>query len=512
MKGGSVESRAAAVGAVTGATTVLSIVFQLISVPVCLYFWGETLYGEWLAVFAAATMLRTVDGGFVTYVGNRLNLEFHGDPGELRRTLASSIFGVLLLGLVQIGLALAAIFFGGLEWLFGASGVEAIDAAPVAIVILVVTWVLSGSYIGILHRLLIPTGFMYESAWWSMGYQSSVFVGIIGAAALRLDLIGTSLLLAGIQAVVYVSSAIYIRFKLPEFAPWIRNPEWKIGLRDLVGSTIFTFSGALQQIATNGMMLFVAGTFGAASVPVFTTIRTLANLWTNVTNTLSSPLLPDVIRYHATGQREKLVALLDAHAWLLTGVVNFGAVATYPVLVFMYGYWTGGQLVFDPTLAAALLAAVMFTNAVGLTNVYLVGANDTLTILTTAVVRAVVSIGVATATMKLGLLSAGLGIASAEAACMLLMLFVLTPRLLRRSGDGKGGVRFRWAMLSTLAATVFFAAVGWRGHATTLDVSVTLLLVLVFAVLGWRGLGRDVKARLVILAARILRIRSVTGG
>ena len=77
MKQWSLEHRAMRVSLVTGASTVLSIVFQLLSVPICLHFWGSENYGAWLAIFAASMMLRTVDGGFITYVGNRLNLLYH---------------------------------------------------------------------------------------------------------------------------------------------------------------------------------------------------------------------------------------------------------------------------------------------------------------------------------------------------------------------------------------------------------------------------------------------------
>src|SRR6478672_1907499 len=119
MRVGSVEHRAAKVSLVTGASTILSIVFQLVSVPVCLHFWGAQGYGAWLAIYAASTLLRTVDGGYVTFAGNRLNLLYHRDQDALRRVLAAGSLGIAVLGVLQLALLGLAMAFGGLGWLLG---------------------------------------------------------------------------------------------------------------------------------------------------------------------------------------------------------------------------------------------------------------------------------------------------------------------------------------------------------------------------------------------------------
>lgn len=505
---GTVESRAAAVSAVTAVSTVLSIIFQLVSVPLCLHFWGRSLYGEWLSVFAAAMIFRTVDGGFINYVGNKLNLLYHNDVVALRRTLASSIIGVTILGIAQISVAVTAIRLGGCNWLFGDSGARALSTAPAAMLILVCTWVFSGSFIGIVHRLLIPTGLMYQSAWWSMAYQASVFVGIILAASMRLGLVGASAVMAFVQAGVYISSAFYIRFRLPAFLPWLKSPNWRIGIRDLAGSLIFMVSGVLQQIATSGMALFVTGIFGAASLPTFTTVRTVANLWTNVTNTLSSPLLPDIIRYHTTGQARKLLTLVDAHIWLLSSIVNIGIVATYPLLVVAYRYWTRGQIALDIPLTAALLASVVFSNSVALINVYLAGANDARSVLSLSAVRAAVSLGVAGISSSLGIVSAGIGVAAAEFACMVIAALILFPSLSRRIDARQLTLRSPWPVASMVAAVAFLVVLGFTGKVGRVAFGVTVVVMVCCSAMGWRMLDHEVRARLRSLVKRLVTTRS----
>ena len=88
MIGGRIEHRAAKISLVNGLSTLLTLVFQLVSVPVCLKYWGKESYGSWLALLSAFMMLRALDGGFVAYVGNKLNYLYHQNTDALREHLA----------------------------------------------------------------------------------------------------------------------------------------------------------------------------------------------------------------------------------------------------------------------------------------------------------------------------------------------------------------------------------------------------------------------------------------
>src|SRR5262245_18101273 len=106
-----VESRIAKVALVTTLATALSVVLQLVSVPLCLRFWSNETYGLWLSLYALFNLLRTLDTGFTAYVGNALNLQYHQDQEALRRTLASAVSGAVVVGALEL-VAGAAIVAG----------------------------------------------------------------------------------------------------------------------------------------------------------------------------------------------------------------------------------------------------------------------------------------------------------------------------------------------------------------------------------------------------------------
>ena len=318
-----IERRFARVSGVSGLSTLLSIVLQLISVPVCLRFWGGDAYGAWLALFAAFTWMRTVDGGYIGYVGNRLNMLYHQDAQALRTTLASAVWGVGLLGVLQLLVLVVLYATGSMGILVGMpAGSSATTEALLALLVLTGLWILSGSYIGIVHRFLIPAGLMYQATWWSIAFQVAQFSALIGAAVGRLSLLQAALLVAVSQAVIYVGSAVYIRFKLPEYFPWWAGPSRTVGLRDLRLSIPIVLSGIVQQGGISGLVMLVAAVLGAAAVPAYATVRTLCNLWVTLINVLTEPLLPEVVRFHVKHAHQKQRAIHRAHGCMVNSVVN----------------------------------------------------------------------------------------------------------------------------------------------------------------------------------------------
>ena len=384
----SIAQRVVKVSAVTWLSTVLSMGMQLVSVPVCLHFWGRGTYGVWLALFAAFTMMRTIDGGYVTYVGNKINILYHRDQSQLKITLASAVYGVLLLGGLQL-LVLVILYFThsmGIIMDTNESDISVLNIF-IALVILSISWISTGSYIGIVHRLQIPAGMMYQAAWWSMGFQVTQFIGLMISAVLKLNILGAAFVYALFQALIYISSAIYIKIKLPVFYPWWNGANKEVGLTNLIKSIPITAGGILQQGGGSALVMLVSGFLSPAVVPLYSTVRTLGNLWTTLINILTSALLPEVVRFHALKDREKILAVQKAHLLVMSATVNFSVLMFYPFIEYIFGIWTRHSLSLNKPLLDMLLATVPIIGIGALVNVYLSGINHYLFIISTSAIR-----------------------------------------------------------------------------------------------------------------------------
>ena len=502
-----IEHRAAKVSLVNGLTTVLTVVFQLVSVPVCLNYWGKERYGSWLALFSAFLLLRSIDGGFCAYVGNKLNYLYHGSALELRRHLASAAAGIGVTASLQLLLTVGALFIAPIAATLGMTGAQAQSrSAELGLLVLVVSWVTTGSYIGIIHRLLIPAGLMYQAAWWAMGLQVAQFAAMMAAAVMKLNMLQTSALFAFSQAMIYLLSVFYVRHKLPQFFPLFRAYRWRTGLSDLGKSSLLTASNLVQQTATSGAVLMVAAMAGTAAVPVFTTVRTLMNLWTSVTTVLSSPLLPDVVRIHAKGEIHKLVPINQTY-WVLVGsAVNWGTLLIYPLLPWIYARWTTHAVALNGPLLSFMLASVVVTNAGALVSLHLNGINSLGIVLTASLARAALGLGIGLLGFShMGLASFGLGAVAAELAVML-----ITGRYFAKHELARRGVHLPWTTLAptltgTGSAVLFFLGSGFGWWSGTWIWLLALVGVAIGSISGWRALDSSLRRRLRELPARLLR-------
>jgi O-antigen/teichoic acid export membrane protein len=495
---GRIEQRAAKISVVTGLSTVISIAGQLLSVPVCLHYWGSDNYGRWLALYAAFMLVRSLDSGLVAYVGNKLNYLYHRDDGATREHLASGLVGITVVGLAQLALIGAAMASPYVGRLLGLTEAGAASREPaVALFVMLFTWVMCGSYLGIVHRLLIPTGMMFEAAWWFIIFQIGQFGGLMLAAYLRFDILGASILFSAIQLVLYLASAVWIRQRLPHYFPWWRGGRMRTGLRDLRSSLVLTASGLVQQGSTNGSVILLSYLAGPAIVPIYTTTRTLANLWTNVSNVLAAPLLPEVVRYHASGEAGKIVTVTEAY-WLIAGAtVNLGILLVHPFLEPLYFAWTGEALAFDRALAAFLLASIVLVNLGGLISVLMSGINSLGAILSVSVVRAVVMLGGGGALYgTMGVAAFGIGALAAEALVLFILVRLFLSRELRAH---ETALRLSFLASTALGAgslLAYLAAAAFDREVARYLYVPAAVLIIVATVRSWKLLAPEFRERL----------------
>jgi O-antigen/teichoic acid export membrane protein len=506
MNAESIEHRAAKVSLVNGLSTILAVGFQLVSVPVCLHYWGKEAYGSWLALFSAFMLLRSLDGGYTVFVGNKLNYLYHQDAVALHQHLSSAATGIALISCLQMALVMGTLFFAPLSTMLGVPAEQSgALMAKLGLLSMMISWVLSGSYLGIVHRLLIPSGLMYQAAWWAMEFQIAQFGAIIIAAVWRLGVLQISLLFALTQFISYVASALYVRHKLPRFSPWLKGAKASIGLSDLGQSLFLTTSNLIQQSATNGSVLLVSALAGPVAVPVFTTVRTLTNLWTSVTTVLSTPLLPDVVRLHVKGEVQKLVAINRAYWALVGSAVNIGALLSYPLIPILYDEWTAHGVALDKPLLCLLLGSVVTANAGALMALHLNGINSLRIVLAASTARATFSLGVgALGYSRYGLASFGAGILAGEIVATL-----MTARYFVRHEVSAKGVRIPASDLvpvsvGTGSVLVFFvgAGVGWWSVGWVW--SFTVCSVAAASIWGWKSLDTELQSRLKGMAIRLI--------
>jgi len=138
-------------------------------------------------------------------------------------------------------IAIILIITNKLNVLFGINVITAQSAnINEGLIILLIAWLMFGSYGGILHRLMIPVGLMYQSQWWGIIYSTSQFLSIIITVLSGGSILDVCIVYSLVQAFVYALTFIYIKNKIPVFYPWWRLKSWKTVSNNFRKSIVLT--------------------------------------------------------------------------------------------------------------------------------------------------------------------------------------------------------------------------------------------------------------------------------
>lgn len=476
---------------------VLALLQAIIIVPILLKYWGNSTYGVWLSLYAGFTLLQSLDMGHINFIGNKLNIVFHTDHEELRKTLGSSFLTALFIGTFQILLVLFLIIINYIPSFLGIDPIRTLQySLSLSLFILVTFWFLSGSFGGILHRLMIPCGLYYESQWWGILYRFCQFFSVAVVAMLGGSILEASISYVFIQLMVFTATFIYIKRKIPEFYPWWRGAQFTTSFYNFRKSLVLTANGFAQQLSTNGIILFISNTLSSAFVPTFTTLRTITNTAITITSLLLNSLLPDIIRYHAKKETNKLNSIFNAH-WFFSGaVINIGVLLILPFINTIYTFWTKGMLQFDYRLFITLAASISLINFGAGYYFYLSSINNLISQITITLIRVIIIFSSGFFLVKeFGLTGIGIAIMLSEIICSIFLPTLFVNIELKKANVRLFGGYYFLALIPPVL--IFFMAILTilLGQMYTYIWATILISICLIYIYNWYILDKEVKGR-----------------
>ena len=225
-----------------------------------------------------------------------------------------------------------------------------------------------------------------------------------------------------------------------------------------------------------------------------------------MTNLLTAPLLPEIVRYHVNRETHKLVALNQVY-WVVVGlVVNGGVLLCYPMLPWLYGHWTAHNVGLDNRLLSLLLAGLVLYNVGALMASHLNGINSLRIVLAVSVVRATLCLGGgALGYGSMGLAGLGMGILAGEFFAVLMTVRYFMVHELTRNGREMPTATLASVALSAGSAVLFLLSVGMGWVPGGWGWFLSLAGVAVGSTWGWITLDQEVRRRLLALATQRYR-------
>ena len=337
----------------------IQVLQAFLLVPLMLKYWGNEEYGLWIAINGLFSIIRMLDAGHHSYIGNKICQYFFSSRKKLKITLASAILVSAIIGTFQLAITTIFITTHLFSNAIGVSGVETkVFSYKIAFLIINVAWLIYGSIGGIIIKLYAPSGQYHRGILWGIAIQlaqiSGILIVILSGGGITFTLIVSNLL----QLVVSLIVCYDIYRKFNYLNPLLTFANLNFGFSNFIKSLGLTIAGVISQFQTNGVILFISYALGAGLVPIFSTMRTLTNVFYQFGGFIIQPLAPELIRYHGKKNYLKIINSFSAF-WLVTGVsINIALAITLPIIGYFYRAWTANLLEFDISLYMLLAFAV----------------------------------------------------------------------------------------------------------------------------------------------------------
>lgn len=401
------------------ASFVVSIVQSVALVPLFLTFWGSATYGVWLSLSALFAVIITADAGYQYYIGNELCRCYsirHVEPGAFKLALASGFRMATLLALFEISATLCITGFGFLPMILGVTKEVVLrQELNLVVLVMVVGWIFTGPFGGILNGMYLSTGLLSRSIWIGV-ITRTINVIILGSCVLRGYSFLTLVVLMSIVGVISLCFIIIdLRRRFPDQLTFWQGSTWSVALKNFKRSLVFTFSFMLTQLQGSGLLIRITTLLSTSAVPAFTTTRTLGNTFIQCNSIIMNPLAPEMIRYNFTNEYKKLINTWVVLWWGIGGVTNVLLLISLFFIEPLYIIWTHGKLPFQLPLYL-LIAWLVSLHICSLPLVtYLNATNNLRAVLLTASAQTFTILGVATLLLKpMGLIGAGVALIMGE--------------------------------------------------------------------------------------------------
>ena len=332
---------------------------QLVTVPVLSHAWGLPLYGQWILLSTVPTFLAAGDFGFGNVAANRIIGQIAQNRQEAAlATFQSGLAIVLLLSGLLLALVCGAILALPGSILRVAGGLPVGDVR-LALILLAIGGIVSIQR-GLFQGASRAVGQFARSTAIETSFALAETIAIVAIAVLG----GTPVVAAAAFLTARICSTLALALFARRQAPWLRIGLRRAELSQIREMTRPSLAVMLYPLANAGLLqgtaLAVGMAGGAALVPVYTALRTLARTGLQVLQAISLPVAPEYAAAQARGD--------TAHAAGLGGMLATLSIAgslAFAALLALFGQavlqaWTKGAIAAPPAAILIFAASVAF--------------------------------------------------------------------------------------------------------------------------------------------------------
>ncbi len=352
----------------------VNLLNQVVLVPFYILFWGNELYSDWIVLSALTTIFAMSDVGLNNVIQNRFSIKLsEGNKKECDSLLVNNH---ILISITLIATLLLSVIFVSFFDITKVMSLHMLsrDVASWVFIILIFK-VFINMYSGVLNAVYRATHKASISVY--MDQVGNFVVAIITLLCVlwKTNVIILSLLICLPQLFLLLIKSIHSK-KYYNFSFRFKDANFGLLKELLIPSFTFMSFPIGNMLVLEGYTLIVNAFFGANSVVLYNTTRTLCNFVKSFFNTIQASVWPEYsIAY---GQRNfpemrRLHRKILKITCLLSLIISSGILIFGP---FIFRIWTQNAVEFDYSLMTVYVIALFIESLWAASAVTLMATNN----------------------------------------------------------------------------------------------------------------------------------------
>ena len=435
----------------------LTVLTQVLLVPVFLAHWSVEQYGCWLIIQTIVGLSSMLSASHHNFVGYEFLKVGDKQPEKMRLLFYSAFPYVMLIAVLELLVVAGLIYFGLIQTTLDPD--RKLDSGLLhqtfwSLIIYSVSWLVSSSVGGLAGRAVAPYGYFPRMTWWGtiLAVASAVVSGV--AVALGADLLGTVICITIATFVVNVPIHLdmWRMFRRHDLHPV--RPDWRLGGRNVGRSLAIALSAVLDISRQQGVRIFLGAIIGVAEMTAFSTMRTMSNLSLQGIGTITSPIMPEIMKFLRERDSERTNATVGFVWFFAVILLSPLMIAFQWIMPFVFHAWTRGKIAFNPVLFG-LFSIALLVFSLARPPVAVLQGNNLLRIqLLMSIAVSVVAVG------GILLCTAPFGVVGAAASLLLAeLLGTVIAVWYARQWLERSGIGFPWALFNVAVASIVLASV-----------------------------------------------------
>lgn len=340
----------------------VSLISQVGLVPVFLSHWNVATYGAWLAIQGGVMVAVVTEQSFLDYVGFECMSRPMADQDFRSRALSCGLAVSLITGTVLL-VTMFLVSPYCITFMFPALTSRLLQESQLALLVLIAGWPIFQATSGLVSRVLASAGEPPRVAWLTLIITVVTPCAQLAGLLLGQGLVGTAVIQVICITCVTWPITIHMLRRLAKAGVRLVRPNLRLGFAMYRRSWALSTAAFLEVLQQSGFRVVLAPLIGTIGVAQFSTLRTVVNAAQQGINTSVYPMVPEVMRYSAEGDKERVTAIMSG-MWLAAVVlIGPAVIALQYVAPSLYIAWTHNRLPWDGVTFALLSVSIVLNGA-----------------------------------------------------------------------------------------------------------------------------------------------------